>query len=161
GVSCQCGSAGLQPTLGYVAKAGGGARKKFRGRAVRLCVAGIVLTASSCAVTPAKSPKAAQAPVPAVKPAPSADPQTPPANPSVPSFPARPEPQTDAEKKLDGSLLRIARAAKSGGTEQGEAAAKALDLLSEDRKIKIEITMTDKAQVAAMRDAVVARGGSI
>jgi len=79
---------------------------------------------------------------------------------SVPAFAARLEPANEAEKKLDGALLKVARAS-GGGTQQAEAVARSLSILGDDKRIKVDVALNDKAGVPAFREAVVSLGGQV
>jgi hypothetical protein len=78
-----------------------------------------------------------------------------------PAFPARPEPQNDAEKKLDATLLRIAQAFQSGGSQQAEAVSKSLAVLGDDKRIKVDIALTDKLQATAFSGAMASLGAQV
>lgn len=142
---------------------------------MRRFVAGIgcALALTCCGM---KNPKVPSASVPA-DPPPAPAQSAPPASPAQPSasqpvsgasgkisspaLPGRLEPENEAEKKLDGNLLRVARAARTEGAQQAEATAKGLSILGEDRRIKIEVALMDKSNVPAIREAIAAVGGQV
>jgi hypothetical protein len=84
-----------------------------------------------------------------------------PASIQAPKLPAKLEPETEAEKKLDGNLLQIVRAGRGGAVADANAKAKSLNLLDSTNLLKVEITAVDKEKVDALKKAVEAEKGNI
>ncbi len=124
-----------------------------------LLAIGCLLALEACTVSRAKTnPPKASAPQP---PPPAAQPSSSPPAIQVPALPAPIEPLNDAERKLDGTLIQVVRAAESGGAEQAMAAAKSLSILAEDKHIKIDVALVDKSNIPTFKEAIGGLGGQV
>jgi hypothetical protein len=122
---------------------------------------------AAAVVNPPPAPSKAKVKVKKVKSKPAPEKPKVAAAPSVPDsikapeLPAKLEPETEAEKKLDGNLLQIVRAGRTGKASGAEAKAKSLHLTDSANLVKVEITAVDKEKVEAVKKAVEAEKGNI